>query len=64
MFRNRLVHVIARRALLGLLNTATFLLMASAVLFGDEMLVPLHGVMEAAPAAVLDTISSALFFWS
>ncbi len=55
MFRNRLVHVIARRELLGLLNTATFLLTESAVLFG---------VMEAAPAAVLDTISSALFFWS
>ena len=64
MFRNRLVHVIAGRALLGLLNTATFLLTASAVLFGDEMLVPQATVMVAAPSAVLDTNSSAVFFWS
>ena len=64
MIRNRLVHGIARRALLGLPNTATFLLIASAVLFGNEMLVPQATVMVAAPSAVLDTNSSAVFIWS
>ena len=64
MIRKILVYAIAKRLILGLLNITSMMVMASAVLFGDSLLVPLFEVFEAAPEKVIGTILRTAFSWA